>query len=176
MNSDEQALALDELRKILNSPSFYRSRRHSDLLSYLVRLTLAGHERKISEYSIAWEVYGKAQTFNPEIDAAMRVEVRRLRARLENYYATEGAACSPIQISLRSGYIPRFNRRESAEPFAGNRITVAESESDAAAISECAPIRGPRRFRFRTTVALAAVAIASGVFFLMKRASHRRTR
>jgi Tol biopolymer transport system component len=113
-------LVLEELQRILNSPTFCRSPRHSDLLRYLVKATVAGRQQQISEYSIAADVYRRKDPFNPETDASMRVEVRRLRARLNKYYDGEQIP-SPLQISLPAGYVPRFIHHNTNRP---NRLTT----------------------------------------------------
>jgi hypothetical protein len=45
-------------------------------------------------------------SFHPSIDAVVRVDATRLRAKLNDYYATEGSADS-LRISIPKGtYMP----------------------------------------------------------------------
>ena len=44
----------------------------------------------ISEYAIATDALGRSSLFNPKTDATVRVQISRLRQRLEKYYEQEG--------------------------------------------------------------------------------------
>ena len=69
---------------------------------------LAGDTDNLKEYAIALEVFDRSPDYNPKIDALVRVEARRLRSRLEQYYATEGMHDS-IRIRFPSGtYVPEI--------------------------------------------------------------------
>ena len=75
---------------------------------------LAGDTDNLKEYPIALEVFDRSPDYNPKIDALVRVEARRLRSRLEQYYATEGMHDS-IRIRFPSGtYVPEIVRHRSA--------------------------------------------------------------
>lgn len=80
-----------ELDAILSSACFQRSPRLSKLLSYLATKALSGEGNQLKDYTIAVEVLGKAETFDPSEDASARVEMHRLRKRLREYYDNEGA-------------------------------------------------------------------------------------
>jgi serine/threonine-protein kinase len=72
-----------------------------------VECALAGRTN-INEYSIGVDVFGRDESFDPRIDPIVRVDARRLRAKLREYYDGEGAE-NPIEICipLRT-YIPVF--------------------------------------------------------------------
>lgn len=95
------------LAGIENSSAFRSSARHRSLLRYLVAHTLADDAGVLKESVIAVEVFGRSPTgFNPQADSIVRVEARRLRARLASYYAVEGRH-APIHIELPVGsYVP----------------------------------------------------------------------
>src|SRR5262249_5636982 len=62
----------------------------------------------ISEYTIGIEVFERRRDFEPRTDPIVRVHTRRLRSRLAQYYAKEGAG-DPVEILLRRrSYIPSF--------------------------------------------------------------------
>ena len=72
------------------------------------------------EYSIAIEVFGRDDSFDPQTSSVVRVEASRLRGKLDAYYREAGAK-APIVIELprgglRAGYSkatkhePRFRR------------------------------------------------------------------
>jgi len=73
-----------------------------------VRAKLGGDEASIKAYSIAVDVFGRPPTFDPQSDPIVRVQARRLRALLEEYYTGEGSG-SPVRIYLPVGrYVPEF--------------------------------------------------------------------
>src|ERR1700722_9731452 len=55
--------------------------------------------QSISEYAIATEALGRAPDFDPKTDSTVRVQVARLRTKLEEFY--EAAAASfPLRLPL----------------------------------------------------------------------------
>ena len=57
-------------------------------LRYVVERSLLNSAPK--EYEIAVEVLGRPSDYDPDVDAAVRVEAGRLRNRLREYYDTVG--------------------------------------------------------------------------------------
>ncbi len=53
-------------------------------------------------------MFDRDASYDPRLDPVVRTEARRLRAKLEKYYATAGSH-DPIRIVLRKGsYSPEF--------------------------------------------------------------------
>jgi hypothetical protein len=78
------------------------------LLEYLCAKYFNAETESIKEYSIAVEVLGRPESFDPAEDAIARVEVHRLRRKLRDYYEGEGAA-NRLRIVIPSGkYAPIF--------------------------------------------------------------------
>lgn len=101
-----------ELQAVLSSQEFVRAPRLAHLLSYLCEKLFAGEAHQIKEYSIALEVFNRAPSFDQDSDSIVRVEANRLRKRLAEYYAGEGASHA-LQISIPVGqYVPRFELRK----------------------------------------------------------------
>ena len=99
-----------ELQAVLHSPVFARSPALSHLLSYLCEKTFAGATDQIKEYSVAVDVFDRQDSFDQDTDSIVRVQANRLRKRLSEYYAREGAA-HPIHITIPVGqYVPLFQR------------------------------------------------------------------
>jgi hypothetical protein len=69
----------------------------------------------IKEYQIATEVFGRAADFDPRLDATVRVQTSRLRAKLVEYYAVEGAADPGILELPKGSYTLTFHARPAAE-------------------------------------------------------------
>jgi tetratricopeptide (TPR) repeat protein len=110
--------AEDEIRRqlqlILTSSPFRRSERLQSFLSFIVEETLAGRGAQIKEYSIALSVFRRGESYDPKSDALVRVEARRLRERLREYYAGEGAAAAVVIDLPRGSYRAAFSRRKGA--------------------------------------------------------------
>lgn len=149
-------LSPDEIRaaveRITASAGFVRSERLARFLRYVVGATLAGRAGELKEYSIGVEVYDKGPDFDPRLDSAVRVDARRLRSRLGEYYTGEGTA-DPVRISLpKGGYAPEIHRALQAPPQPAGPASV--------------PVGGGR-FRRRTAlVALIAAALAIGIYWV----------
>ena len=82
------------------APQFRGSKRRSALLKYLVEKAVAGEQPK--EYAIGVDVFEKEPDYDPRLDPSVRVEVRRVRSKLEGYYAEEGRN-DPIRIEIPKG-------------------------------------------------------------------------
>ena len=100
-----------ELESVLSSQEFVRAPRLAHLLSYLCEKTFAGETNQIKEYSVALEVFNRGASFDQDSDSIVRVEANRLRKRLAEFYASDGASHA-IQITIPVGqYVPRFEVR-----------------------------------------------------------------
>src|ERR687896_1539706 len=92
----------DQLDRILRSPGFANAPFLSAFLQHVVDNALSGHSDGAKEYTIAVEVFGRPDTFDPRTDTIVRVQARRLRARLDAYYKTVGHA-DPLIIDMPRG-------------------------------------------------------------------------
>lgn len=102
------------LGRIRASRTFARAETLTRLLTFLVEGVLAGRAPELREYVLAEEVLGRTN-FDPQTDTIVRVQANRLRARLKEYYETEGAR-ETERIRLRKGsYVPAFEA-VAAEP------------------------------------------------------------
>jgi adenylate cyclase len=112
-NADQKAVRA-QLDRLLHSPQFEKSRRRRQFLEYIVNETLAGRSDRLTGYSVALEVFGRPDTFDPVVDPVVRVEAARLRDKLREYYAADGQR-DPIHIEIPKGtYTPKIEvRRES---------------------------------------------------------------
>src|SRR5688572_4745592 len=91
-----------ELERILASRCFQQAGRASHFLRFVVEQTLAGGSQRLKGYTIGVEVFGRPPDFDAQSDALVRVEAGRLRRRLVEYYASEGAG-DPVRIDLPRG-------------------------------------------------------------------------
>ena len=104
----------DALERILASTVFGGVGRLRRFLSFIVEQTVAGKGDKLKEYPIGVEVFEKPESFDSRSDPIVRVQARRLRAKLASYYETEGRH-DTLWIDLPKGsYVPSFHRHEKA--------------------------------------------------------------
>jgi Tol biopolymer transport system component len=98
-----------QLDSILASAVFSRSPHLRRFLSFIVEQTLAGQGPRLKESVLAHELYGKGTDFDGGNDPVVRVDARRLRDKLREFY--EGRS-DPVVISLPKGsYAPIFEAR-----------------------------------------------------------------
>jgi TolB-like protein/Flp pilus assembly protein TadD len=104
------------LEKILAHRLFVRSERMGRFLRFAVERTLAGQAEELKEYLIGVEVFDRRQSYDPRIDPIVRVEARRLRAKLRAYYDGDGRADSVMIEFARGSYAPRFHLKAAPAP------------------------------------------------------------
>src|SRR5271154_6967206 len=113
-----------ELDLILRSRAFIQSHRIRRFLQFVVEESLLGQPHRLKEYLIGLEVFDRREAFDPRVDSIVRVEARRLRYKIEEYYRIEGRE-DQVRIVLRKGsYVPMFEYRGSgtgASPIAPRR-------------------------------------------------------
>src|SRR5437867_8631491 len=111
----------EHLAALLRSNAFAHVDRLKRFLRYVVEETIAGRGENLKEYSIGVEVFDREASFDPRTDPIVRVQARRLRARLTRYYEEEGRH-EQIRIELPKGsYAPVFHHQVAL----ASRRTVA---------------------------------------------------
>src|SRR5437868_11268665 len=78
------------LDKVLVSATMRRSKKLCQFLRFTVDEVLQGHGSELKEYAIADSEFRRACEFDPGADPIVRVQTRRLRAKLERYYQADG--------------------------------------------------------------------------------------
>jgi hypothetical protein len=111
---DEPAITeqetMTELERVLSDPEFRSTERNKNFLRYVTEQMLQGGENKVKAYSIAIDVFGRPENFDPAIDPIVRIEATRLRASLTQYYELHGQD-GGLRIDLPRGrYIPAVSR------------------------------------------------------------------
>jgi len=94
---------IEQLEKVVRSQTFQGSENLIALLNYLVQDALASPELHLKEYTIATEVFGRGSDFDPRTDSVVRVQAKRLRTKLQEYYDTEGKL-DRVLIDLPKGH------------------------------------------------------------------------
>jgi hypothetical protein len=91
-----------QIDNIIKSHSLRGSESLCRLLQYLAKQSLYHPDAPLKEYQIATEVYGRPADFDPQSDSTIRVQAGRLRLKLAEYYAGEGAA-DPVVVKIPKG-------------------------------------------------------------------------
>lgn len=144
-----------QLARIVDSRGFVAAGRLSPFLTFVVERTLAGEPLK--EAIVGVEVFGRPAGYDPRLDPIVRVEARRLRNRLAEYYAGPGAG-DPVLIEIPKGtYAATFVERSRP----------AEPDGSAAAPPER---RAPWRGLVVAAVVVACAAVAGGLWLLPRNA------
>jgi TolB-like protein/Flp pilus assembly protein TadD len=144
-------LILKQLDKILSSAGFMRNDRLSRFLRFVVTQQLEGKADELKESLVGIEVFGRAPGFDSKLDSVVRTEAAKLRARLAEYYAGEGAGDAVLIQLPKGGYAP---------------VVRQVAHEIAATTQDATPPRSRRRPWL--LAAFAAVAIAFGTFGLWR--------
>jgi hypothetical protein len=154
-----------EFDSVLKSPLLMRSPSVLRVAEYIARKYVEGDVDGIKEYSIAVDALGKPADFDPKRDSIVRVEVHRLRKKIDAFYETEGAS-HQLRLVIDPGkYVPRF---EPVTPTATVTAVTIQAIAPETAVSHVLmpverraskPKRSWRRFILLTAALLAAGAV-----------------
>jgi TolB-like protein/Flp pilus assembly protein TadD len=132
------SLVRSQLDKVLASELFSRSERLSGFLRFVVEETLNGRGETLKEPVLAHELYGKEADFDGATNPIVRVDARRLRDKLREYYADQTG--DPVVIALPKGsYVPTFDRAADTPPAPDIQFQAVEPTSVDVAFREPAP-------------------------------------
>ena len=97
----------EALVAICASSVFSPAPRMQQLLRFLVDETLQGRAYQLKAYTIGQAVFGRNEHFNPQLDPVVRVEMRRLRGKLKEFY--ERSESLKVMIIIpKGGCVPEF--------------------------------------------------------------------
>jgi hypothetical protein len=145
---------LEQVEKIIQSHALRKAESLCRLLRYLAEHATSQPDVPVKEYQIATEVFGRSQDFDPQSDSAIRVQAGRLRLKLLDYYAHEGAN-DQVVVEMPNGvYSLSFHFRDISAPGA-----VSSSAAPAAIAVER---RKPRERRRGWIIAITALSIGLG--------------
>jgi TolB-like protein/Tfp pilus assembly protein PilF len=146
-----------ELERILASAPFVNSIRSQRFLRYVVESSLQDRDELLKEYAIALDVFERNDSYDPTVDATVRVEAGRLRSRLRDYYGDEGRN-DPVVIDVaKGGYRATFTERSV------NAVAVApHADSTLVAGDTLHEVQKPR-LRELFPLALAAIVLIAAI-------------
>jgi hypothetical protein len=147
--------------RIARSRQFAKSQQLKDILLYITQRSLSRSDVTIKEHEIGYEVLGRGTNFDPHEDNIVRVQVGRLRRRLDAYFAGEGKAESLRLAVPKGSYVPQF------EP-----VPAAKTPPSAPVLESAGAVDGPRPgsvHRGRALALAALLAVLCGSCFLVGR-------
>ena len=160
-----------------------RSSLLSEFLLYIVDRCIRGRTDEITEQRIGVIVFGRAEGYDPNDDNIVRSYARKLRKRIEEYFAAEGRD-EPLRLEIpRGGYTPIFSDAPQVLPHTDDSAVPADTEHPASGISQpivpdrleaASPVlqdissRASRHFRITTGMVLALLmGVLLGVGFML---------
>ncbi len=159
-----------ELEKILSSHAFRGAESQKKFLRYCVEKTIDGQGEQIKEYSIALEVFGRAESFDTRLNSTVRTQASKLRTRLAKYYEEEGRG-DPVRIEFPKGhYEPIFVLVAPLAPQDSSEAPLlAAPPSPAAPAAPIPTAFRPIRIKNLWALAIPVLLIASGAALWFKR-------
>jgi hypothetical protein len=130
IQSTEKEIYLEQIDRLVKSHVLHGSESLCKMLHYLAIHALEHPGVSIKEYQIATEVFGRPSDFDPHLDATVRVQAGRLRAKLNEYYSSIGED-DPVLVELPKGsYALSLHLRAPENPVkaahTGQATTPAE--------------------------------------------------
>ncbi len=107
---------LAQIERLSISRSLHGSESLCKLLRYLAHHSLQHPGTAPKEYQIATEVFGRSPDFDPHLDSMVRVQAGRLRSKLAEYYASDGANDRILVEMPKGTYALAFTERLAAFP------------------------------------------------------------
>src|ERR1043166_7535025 len=98
-----------ELEALIASPVLANSAQLCRFLRHIVERTLIGDAASLKEPLLGAEVFDRGNRFDPRNDPVGRVEARRLRTKLEQYYSTSGGRDGVVIRLPKGTYVPVFD-------------------------------------------------------------------
>ena len=161
----DKAHCRGQVDKLLSSHALHGSESLCKLLRYLADHALDHPGASPKEYQIATEVFGRPSNFDPHLDSTVRVQAGRLRGKLAEYYATEGAEDAILVDFPRGTYALAFHERPAGGAGRNHGNGLHESASDVGRSSR----------KWLAAVILLSVMLSAVVAVAMDRLLNRRT-
>lgn len=149
----------ESLSRVLTLSGVAKRSRLQKLLTYIVDEELAGRGERVKAFSIAVDVFGRDDDFDPQTDSIVRVEMFRLRQTLRDYYAADGCD-DPVRVTVPKGsYRPVFTSMNGQA-----YETSVEFSTPSTPVDEKVEIGRLPAMRHGTAAFLALVFFGAGYF------------
>jgi hypothetical protein len=153
--------------RVASSRHLLKAPQLREILLYLSRRVLTDNPAAISEQEIGCKVLGRRADFNPNEDNIVRVQVRHLRKKLEEYFGSEGLE-EPVILTIPKGaYLPHF------EPRSVQSLPPAPPAAIARTVAPAIRFAPSRRAVMLIAVILAALVSTSLILWRQKETLRR---
>lgn len=152
------------VQRVASSRHLVKAPQLREILIYTSRRLLAENAAVISEHEIGCNVLGRRTDFSPNEDNIVRVQIRHLRKKLEDYFNTEGAD-EPIILTIpKGGYLPHFYPR----PEPAQELVIPPAAASPQNTGLVLPVPNPERMRLAVgflTLVLVGGLVAGAVWW-----------
>lgn len=152
----------ESVTRVLESRLFDKAPALRTLLTYLWR----HRDEAISEYAIATEALGRNSLFDARTDATVRVQISRLRQRLDRFYEGEGKDCAERLI------IPLGSHQVQLEQASPSVALVRPDPIVVVPDSGARVIRLNRRMVLAVGFVIAALVVTCGIQAILLHKGH----
>ncbi len=135
-------------------------------MQYLAKQAIDHPDAPLKEYQIATEVYGRHADFDPQSDSTIRVQAGRLRLKLAEYYAGEGAA-DPIVVKIPKGSYHLVFEARAIEP--GPQPATLTQRAAPSVMVETFPARWRTAFFLLMVSLIVSLVVLGGLLWDRKR-------
>ena len=152
-----------QLERISASQGFIHSDRMTRFLRFAVEQSLHGRADQLKESVIGMEVFDRTSSFDPRTDTIVRVEARRLRSKLKDYYESEGRDDVVLIDFPKGSYVPAFLARQKKDHEELQTRTQLETPSESSASTTPIAQSNYRRKHVGTAIAVGGLLLATGI-------------
>jgi len=150
-----------QVDRILQSGEFSGSEVLRHLLAFLTTHSIEKPGEVIKEYDLAVGALGKPEGFDPRMDSAVRVHTTRLRAKLAEYYMSDGLG-DEILIEVPKGSYQIAWHQRSVE-------SIPQVRPELAPVPQTAAAGFSRKwFAIGVLAAVAVIGAAAGIAMLVR--------
>ena len=104
----------DLAKRVSDAPQFRKSPRLREFLLFVCDRALQDRQDELHEQQIGCTVFGRRPEYSTGEDNIVRVEARKLRMRLEEYFTAEGSGELVLIEIPKGSYVPIFTPRTLA--------------------------------------------------------------
>ncbi|HEY6328634.1 MAG TPA: hypothetical protein VI756_04800, partial [Blastocatellia bacterium] len=166
----------EQLDRVLHSRALQNSESLRALLQYVGGRAIDGQDSQVKEYTIAVDVFGRSKDFNASTDSLVRVQAKRLRDKLKEYYESDGKA-DKILIDLPKGHYTAvfsyLQHEKAPDDSVGADSKEVASPPGAVAPEPVQPVSNKRLIAVLVSV-VTVLLVAVGVLFASNRSLRKQ--
>jgi hypothetical protein len=169
----EPTAKLDQLERLLQSQTLAGSESLRGLLQYVVLKAMGDQATHLKEYTIATEVFGRSGDFDARTDSVVRVQAKRLRAKLQEYYETEGKS-DKVLIEIPKGHYSVTFSLAPGTP-ADDLVRDTEERTSQSSAGPSSNIDNEKTWRMALTLGVIVLAIGVVILTISNRDLRKQT-